>query len=255
MHRDLSWSGRILLRFCRTPGTPDYATGGIHYESGRELERLEEVFPDFAREIKGQVVIDFGCGEGYQAVAFARAGAARVIGIEIDERYLERGHKRVAEAGLEQTITFERAIPDGLKGEVIVSQNSFEHFLDPGGILRQLRGALAPGGKFFVTFAPPWYAPWGAHMAFYCRLPWVQLLFAESTVMEVRSLFRFDGAKTYREAGLAEMSVGKFERLIADSGFTFESRRYDCVHAMNWLAGTPIRELFVNRVSCVLSCR
>jgi SAM-dependent methyltransferase len=89
MPQDLSLGGRILLRFCRAPGTADYATGGIHYESGRELERLEEVFPDFAREIKGKLVIDFGCGEGYQAVAFARSGAARVIGIEIDGTWRE----------------------------------------------------------------------------------------------------------------------------------------------------------------------
>jgi hypothetical protein len=39
------------------------------------------------------------------------------------------------------------------------------------------------------------------------------------------------------------MTVAKFERLIAASGFRFESRR---------LARTPLRELFVNRVSCIL---
>src|SRR5271165_3366397 len=197
--KDLSLRGRALLRFCRPPGTSDYATSGIHYVAGEELERLEEVFPDFLGNIKGRLVIDFGCGEAYQAVAFARAGADRVVGVEIDEDRVSRGRRRIAEAGLEGTVSLERSIPLGLKADVIVSQNSFEHFLDAEEVLAQLRSALAPAGKLFVTFAPPWYAPWGAHMGFFCKLPYVQLIFPERTVMEVRSLFRSDAVRTYRE--------------------------------------------------------
>src|SRR5271154_4374252 len=185
--KDLSLRGRTLLRFCRPPGTPDYPTSGIHYVPGEELARLEEVFPDFLRNIKSKLIIDFGCGEAYQAVAFARAGAGRVVGIEIDEDRVARGHKRIAEAGLEGTVSLERRLPAGPKADVIVSQNSFEHFLDAEEILTQLRNSLALGGKLFVTFAPPWYAPWGAHMGFFCKLPYVQLIFPESTVMEVCS--------------------------------------------------------------------
>ena len=249
---NLSWRGRVLLRFCRTPGSPDYPTTGVHYDSGKELQRLEEVFPEFARRVQGKAVIDFGCGEAYQAVAFAHAGASRVIGIEINDRLLEAGRKRVAKLGLNNTISLERSLSEDVKADVIVSQNSFEHFLNAEEILDRLRQALAPNGKLFITFAPPWYAPWGAHMAFFCRLPWVHLFFPEATVMEVRALFRSDRVGTYRDAGLSKMSIVKFERLIAASEFTFEFRRYDCVHEMNWLAHTPFRELFINRVSCVL---
>ena len=85
-------------------------------------------------------------------------------------------------------------------------------------------------------------------MAFFCRLPWVQLLFPERTVMEVRSLFRPKGKLV-----CPEMSVAKFERLVQASGFSSEYTRYDCVHQMNWLAATPVRKLLVNRVSCVLT--
>ena len=250
---NLSWGARTLSLFCRVPGTTDYPTSGIHYESGKELERLEAVFPEFTRNIKGKVVIDFGCGEGYQAVALARAGASRVVGIEINERLRDLGRERAASAGLQETIGFERKLPDGLKAEVILSQNSFEHFLDAEEILGELRSALAPGGELFITFAPPWYAPWGAHMAFFCRLPWVHLLFPERTVMEVRSQFRSDSARSYREAGLAEMSVAKFERLVQASRLSVKYKQYDCVYQMNWLGRTPAREFFVNRVSCVLT--
>ena len=257
MHRlpagGLSWGARVLLFFCRAPGTPDYPTVEVHYEPGKELERLDEVFPGFSDKVRGKVVIDFGCGEGYQAVAIARAGASRVIGVEINERLLELARKRAASLRLEGTVGFERRLPDTLKADFIVSQNSFEHFLNPRETLDQMLQALTPGGKLYITFGPPWYAPWGAHMSFFCRLPWVQLLFRQRTVMEARLLFRSDNARTYRETGLAQMSVAKFEGLIAASGLTIEFRRYDCVHKMNWLQWTPMRELFVNRVSCVLT--
>ena len=225
---------------------------GVHYESGHELDRLEEVFPDIRREFPGKVVMDFGCSVGYQAAAFARAGARRVIGIEIDETMLRGARERIAAQGLADQVTFASAIADGVKADVIVSQNSFEHFIGAEEILASLSRALAPGGKIFVTFAPPWYAPWGAHMAYFCRLPWVQVLFSERAVMQARSLFRPDGKRTYEEAGLAEMSLAKFERLISRCGLRCRLQRYDCIRGMTWLRQTPLRELFVNRVSCVL---
>jgi len=146
-----------------------------------------------------------------------------------------------------------RSIPEGLKADLIVSQNSFEHFLHAESVLTHMHTALAPGGKIFITFGPPWFAPWGAHMAFFCRLPWVQVLFLEQTVMEVRQLFKPDGGRSYQEVGLAQMSVDKFERTIQASGLRCIARRYECIRGMHWLQFTPFRELFINRISCLLA--
>ena len=137
---------------------------------------------------------------------------------------------------------------------MIVSLNSFEHFIEPEMILARLRNSLAPGGKIYINFGPPWYAPTGAHMGFFCKVPWIQLLFSERTILEARSFYRSDGAQTYREAGLGQMSVAKFERLIKDCGLKMTSRRYDCVKKLNFLRSIPgVRELAINRVSCILS--
>src|SRR5262245_37392791 len=119
-YRKLTWGGRLLLSFCRAPGAPDYPMSGIHYPLGTELDRLEEVFPDLRREIAGKSVIDFGSSIGYQSLAFARAGASRVFGIEIDEQQNEIARRRVAEEGLAGTVSFAPKIPEGLKADVIV---------------------------------------------------------------------------------------------------------------------------------------
>ena len=62
----------------------------------------------------------------------------------LNERLLNLGRERVANAGMEATIGFERKVPEGLKAKVIVSQNSFEHFLDAEDILRELRARSHP---------------------------------------------------------------------------------------------------------------
>jgi hypothetical protein len=110
-----------------------------------------------------------------------------------------------------------------------------------------------PGGRIYINFGPPWYAPTGAHMGFFCKVPWIQLLFSERTILEARSFYRSDGARTYREAGLGQMSIAKFERVIRDCGLRVASQRYDCVKRQDYLRGVPVvRELAINRVSCIL---
>ena len=247
-------STRLLLRFCRKPGSADFPMAMLHYDQASALDPLSAVFPDVRREIIGKRVIDFGCGLGYQAVAYALAGAESVIGVEIDEDLARQSLDRVKQHGLASKVTIERTLTDEIKGDILVSQNSFEHFLEPARTLAQMKRALTPGGRIYITFGPTWYSPTGAHMGFFCRLPWVQLLLPERAVLEARSRYRFDGAKTYREAGLGQMSIAKFERVIKDCGLKFTWRRYDCIKGINALRYIPlVRELGINRVSCILS--
>ncbi len=246
-------SARLLMQFCRAPGTPDYTMGGVHYESGQELNLLSELFPNFRDELAGKVVIDFGCGFGYQSIACALAGAREVIGVDTNENNLRLASDNVAALpNLKGKLRFSTRVPDGVKADIIFSQNSFEHFLEPEQILASMCAALMPRGKIFIGFGPPWYAPWGAHMTFFCRLPWVHLLFSERTVMEGRSLYRSDGRRSYREAGLAQMSLGRFEKITKASGLVCLDVRYDCSKGLDFLRWTPLREFFVCYVRCVL---
>ncbi len=243
-----SLSTRLLLLFCHEPKPVPM----VHYDGGSALDNLLAVFPNFGEEIRGKRVVDLGCGMGYQAVAMLRAGAAWVTAIEVNGDLAAKAQARLEAEGLSSRAR----VTDSLKGEsadVIVSQNSFEHFQDAEAMLSAMRAALAPGGRILLTFGPLWYAPLGSHMSFFCRLPWVNLLFPERAVMMARARYRQDGMRTYTEAGLAKMSLAKFERTMAAAGVTVEWRRYDCVKRMVFLAHVPLlRELFVNRVSCVL---
>lgn len=220
------------------------------------LDLLCRVFPGFERDIVGKDVLDFGCGAGLQSAAMAMRGAS-VTGLDTNSKTLRRARELASELGLGDRVEFAETLNDSHQGsfDVVISQNGMEHFPDPSAILDEMKSALRPGGAILVTFGPPWFAPYGSHMQFFTRVPWVNLIFAERAVMRVRSRFIGDGAKRYEdvESGLNKMTVRKFERLVAGCGLKVSYRRYDCVKGLAFLAKLPLaRELFINHVSCVL---
>ena len=139
--------------------------------------------------------------------------------------------------------------------DIVISQNSIEHFRDPQNILNTMKDLLKPGGRIMIIFGPPWYAPYGSHMHYFTKIPWVNIIFSEKTVMNVRAHFRNDGATKYEdvESGLNKMSVRRFEKIIESSKTKVYSKRYRCVKGLNFLSYAPfLRELFINQIDCVL---
>jgi len=140
--------------------------------------------------------------------------------------------------------------------DMVISQDSMEHFTQPIESLKEMRLLMNSKGVVLISFGPPWYAPHGSHMHFFTKIPWVNILFDERTVMNVRKEFRSDGANRYEEVrgGLNRMTVAKFEKLVSESGLHVISKKYRCVKGVNFLGKIPFaRELFINNVSCVLS--
>lgn len=251
----MSLGERLLARLSRAPEGGDYEQPEWKLESSLSL--LESRVPDFRAEIAGRSVVDFGCGAGFQSVALLRAGASRVLGVEASPQTLARARELAAGSGVGDAISFcaRPGAEQAGRFDVVISQNSMEHFPDPPAALQEMVGLLAPGGILIITFGPPWYAPYGTHMHFFTRVPWVNLLFSEKTVMRVRAGYRDDGAARYEdvEGGLNRMSLARFERLVARCGLRVRMRRYEAVRGIAALARLPgVRELFVNHVTCVL---
>src|ERR1017187_184221 len=144
---------RILKRI--SPGAPDCCSGGI-YEGKSKLAVL--MGDEFFTKIAGKVVIDFGCGEGADAVEMAGNGAKRVIGIDIREDVLQTARRKGLDAGVEDACFFAHSTPD--LADVGVSLDAFEHFASPAEILRLMDQHLQPRGEVLVSFGPPGITHW-----------------------------------------------------------------------------------------------
>ena len=81
-------------------------------------------------DLKDKVVLDFGCGEGEDAVEVARKSARRVIGLDLRESVLSEAKKRAVAAGVSDKCEFTTRTDE--KVDVILSVDAFEHFKRPG---------------------------------------------------------------------------------------------------------------------------
>jgi 2-polyprenyl-3-methyl-5-hydroxy-6-metoxy-1,4-benzoquinol methylase len=147
---------RILKRI--SPGAPDCCSGSI-YEGKSKLAALmgDEIF----NKIAGKVIIDFGCGEGADAVEMAARGAKRVIGIDIREDILRVARQKALSAGVQDTCLFVSSTKE--LADIVVSVDAFEHFADPAETLRSMNTILQRAGEALVSFGPTWYHPLGGH--------------------------------------------------------------------------------------------
>lgn len=257
----MSITERILLYFSKETDQEIADSAKSDWSFGSALSLLESSFPHFDDLVAGKRVVDFGCGGGYQSVALSEKYGSFVLGLDANSKSLAIARDNAKTFGVcPSKLRFESKVCDTLAGsfDVVISQNSFEHFNEPEAILVQMKKLTNEGGKVLITFGPPWFSPYGAHMSFFCKVPWVHVLFSEKAVMRARSHFRNDGAMKYEEveSGLNKMSIAKFERIIESSGLQIDYKDYRCLKGIDVLSRLPgVREFFINQVSVVLSKR
>ena len=185
--------------------------------------------------LAGKTVIDFGCGDGQQAIGMAKAVPdCRIIGLDIQQKHLDRAKQRALQAGLADRCTF--AMETEERADLIVSFDAFEHFSDPLAILTIMSRLLKPNGEVLASFGPTWLHPYGGHL--FSVFPWAHLIFTERALIRWRARFRQDGAQRFGEVdgGLNQMLIADFERLVDASPLSID-----------WLETVPIRGLSILR--------
>jgi SAM-dependent methyltransferase len=246
---------RMLLACCRHPDANDYPGGTVLTTVENALEFLDKTVPNFRSLLHGRV-LDFGCGWGHQAVAMALScNVTEVVGLDI--QWHERARRLAEDHNCSDRVHFVERLEESDLGsfDVVLSCSSMEHFSDPAGAVALMKNAAKPGGLVIISFAEPWYGPRGSHFDAYSRLPWVNLMFREDTVMKARSRFRNDGAQRYEEVqgGLNRMSIAKFERIIRGSGMQIEFFKVYITKGLPLLDKVPIaRELLAAAAAVTL---
>lgn len=240
--------GYQLLRLIapRSPGSAAEPHGVAD-----EAELVRCFGAGFAQSIRGKTVLDFGCGPGGQSVAMARLGAAKVIGVDIQEPFLERARDYARECGVSGICDFCQSTAD--RADMIVSKDAFEHFADPAAILQTMSRLLKPEGYVLASFGPTWLHPYGGHS--FSVFPWSHLLFTEAAQLRWRADFKSDGATRFGEVagGLNQMTIGRFESLVRASPFTIDWLETVPIKGLSWLKTRWLREIGSSVVRCRLS--
>lgn len=214
--------------------------------------KLDVLMPaEFWNDITGKVVIDFGCGEGREAIEIAKRGADRVVGIDNRQRVLEAASALAEDVGLQDRCVF--TSNNDVRADVVVSIDSFEHFSDPREILLIMSRLLKPGGNVWISFGPTWYHPLGGHL--FSVFPWAHIVFSEQSLIRWRSDFKNDGATSFGTVagGLNKMTISQFERLVAESPFAIEWLKLVPIRAARHFWTPLTREFFTSVVQCKLT--
>jgi len=174
--------------------------------------------------VVGRSVLDVGCGYGSSCFEFARQGARRVLGIDVNEAFVAFAQRQLErEPELHGVLEFRLVGAEGAdlgeRFDVAISKDSFEHIADPERYLEALKRYVGPGGEIAIGFGPLWRSPYGSHQLAMTRLPWVHLILPERVVMREYARLGFPGpTASFADVagGLNKMTLGRFEQILRD---------------------------------------
>lgn len=124
--------------------------GGL--EAAGEWHQLQPLFPDVA----GKRVLDLGCGCGWHCKYAADRGAARVLGLDLSRRMLERASRENAAPAITYRLCGieDYAYPESA-WDLVVSNLALHYVEDLEAAYRNVFRTLAPGGVFLFNIEHP----------------------------------------------------------------------------------------------------
>jgi len=105
----------------------------------------------------GQVICDFGCGNGYHTLSFAKKVGAdgKVYGVDIQQQMLDALAQRAAEGDVKNIITIASTSQDCHlplnKFDMLFMCDVYHELDDPQGILKQVKASLKSDGMLVLV--------------------------------------------------------------------------------------------------------
>ncbi len=187
---------RLYLRNMGQSEEMTQALSSVDSYAGYRQECLGKILSaanQYGVELKNRDVLDLGCFDGAISQGYLNAGAASVIGIDIDEPAVRSAQKKFAGDRLDFRVSGTDSFPvDDNCIDTIVCYDVFEHVQFPEPILNECFRVLRPGGKLLIgTWG--WYHPFAPHLWSTMPVPWAHVLFSERTLLRTcRRVYQSD---------------------------------------------------------------
>jgi ubiquinone/menaquinone biosynthesis C-methylase UbiE len=101
-------------------------------------------------DVKNLKVLDFGCGDGWVSIQFAKAGA-KVWGIDISGELVKKANKWAQNEGLSSKICFEKMPAENLSFPKnffdLICRSAILHHTDLSLAVQNIHRVLKPGGR------------------------------------------------------------------------------------------------------------
>jgi SAM-dependent methyltransferase len=235
-----------------------------YFEMGAaENARFWRRFPGGMPVIQGQSVLDLGCGHGRLCVELAEAGAAQVLGLDINQQLID-----FAAFNLQQNFPELRGVvgftSSGLASmkagsfDLVVSKDSFEHVIDLDGVLQEIARCLRPGGRLYAGFGPLWNSPFGGHRRTPARIPWGHLRFTEAQIVAAHNRRYKRQVVSLHDLDLNGLSLADYRRIFASSElhivhFRINASDKPVSRLFSLAARIPgLEEYFSHNIYCIL---
>lgn len=164
-------------------------------------------YGSFFGDLKGMKVLDIGCGLGGKTVGYSEAGGD-VTGVDIDRDHCREAviFSRSKGCGIDFVCGDSSSLPFGSECfDLVVANDSMEHFPDPAKALTELSRVTKKGGSIFLFFTP-WGSPLGSHLYDQIKTPWCHLIFPDRLMEELlRIAFEREGLAAPVEEAAKEM--------------------------------------------------
>ncbi|PCJ29658.1 MAG: hypothetical protein COA99_19265 [Moraxellaceae bacterium] len=187
----------------------------LEEQSAYEYDKAPESIGSYLQkaDIQEKTVVDFGCGWGGESLWLKHHGAAKVIGIDVDEESLAQA--RVFSKG-EVEFTSNIASIEDESVDCIFSTNVFEHVMNIPEILDHLHRILKPNGTIVSSFGPLFYSPYGCHFYWAHLYPFSHLIFGRDwLVHRIDNIRGFESnTNSWEDMGLNRITYDEFSREI-----------------------------------------